>query len=198
MNLLIVTGTSRGLGQAIEAEFAGNGWEICPLSRPAYDLRQPDWISGLVSRLPDAERIVFINNAFDMQIKESVLLSQAQIQDSVQINITTPLALIVAILQRFPHAEIINISSGAAARAIPNWSLYCTGKAALSAFMRNLQAEGVKCLNYEPGVIDTAMQSQIRAADFPGVENFIALKDKLKSAHQVAADLFSIVSEEKY
>lgn len=45
--------------------------------------------------------------------------------------------------------------------------------------------------NLNPGVIDTDMQSNIRRSEFPGVSDFIALKDdgKQKSPEMVAKSL---------
>ena len=45
--------------------------------------------------------------------------------------------------------------------------------------------------NLNPGVIDTDMQSNIRRSEFPGVSDFITLKDdgKLKSPEMVAKSL---------
>ena len=48
-----------------------------------------------------------------------------------------------------------------------------------------------RVLNLNPGVIDTDMLSTIRRSEFPGVQDFIALKNdgKLKSPDIVARNL---------
>lgn len=75
---------------------------------------------------------------------------------------------------------LVMISSGAASSTNPGWSAYGAGKAALDQWVRNVGSEqerrgGVVVAAIAPGVIDTAMQEQIRATssdDFPGVERF--------------------------
>jgi benzil reductase ((S)-benzoin forming) len=78
---------------------------------------------------------------------------------------------------------LINISSGAAARAYAGWSAYCASKAAVERFTECVQLEeastGLRAYAVQPGVIDTAMQEQIRASraeDFPALDKFLAIK----------------------
>src|SRR3989338_8714994 len=66
---------------------------------------------------------------------------------------------------------VVNISSGAAKRAIPSWAAYCTSKAALEmlseTFYLEEQEKGrtTKVYCVAPGVVDTPMQAQIRSVD---------------------------------
>jgi benzil reductase ((S)-benzoin forming) len=67
--------------------------------------------------------------------------------------------------------SILNISSGAAQRAVDGWGAYCASKAALDALTRTAQKEqdirssGIRIRSLSPGVLDTAMQEHIRSAD---------------------------------
>ena len=63
------------------------------------------------------------------------------------------------------------------------WAAYCASKAAVDQLSRVLAAEeaghGLRVVALAPGVVDTDMQSAIRATDayrFPSVERFHALK----------------------
>ncbi|MDW5417337.1 SDR family NAD(P)-dependent oxidoreductase [Iodobacter sp. CM08] len=78
--------------------------------------------------------------------------------------------------------------------------LYCASKAGLEHFIRALAAEQslttypVTCINFDPGVMDTEMQAEIRSrstAEFPDVGRFIARKQQglLRQPQQVAAAL---------
>ena len=80
---------------------------------------------------------------------------------------------------------LVNISSGAANRAIPSWAAYCASKAALNMLTETFYLEekekGVEIKVYAvaPGVIDTGMQEQIRSASpeqFSAVDNFKQMK----------------------
>ena len=61
---------------------------------------------------------------------------------------------------------IVNVSSGAAHRALEGWSAYCAGKAGLTMLTRSLHLEarraGVRVHGFQPGVVDTDMQARIR------------------------------------
>jgi NAD(P)-dependent dehydrogenase (short-subunit alcohol dehydrogenase family) len=81
--------------------------------------------------------------------------------------------------------RVLNISSGAGRRAIAGWSAYCAAKAGLDHFTRvtalddPLRPNPARIVSLAPGVIDTAMQGQIRTADpsgFPEQSNFVTLK----------------------
>ena len=72
---------------------------------------------------------------------------------------------------------VINISSGAAFRAIESWSTYCASKSALKMLNScvNEEFSDVKSFSISPGIVDTDMQLKIRSANketFSLVENF--------------------------
>lgn len=74
--------------------------------------------------------------------------------------------------------RIVNVSSGAAVRAFPGLAAYCASKAALRMAGMAVAAEGMErlaILSYEPGVVDTEMQTATRSKardEFPWVETF--------------------------
>ena len=78
------------------------------------------------------------------------------------------------------HTRVVTISSGAAKRPLHGWSSYCVSKAGLDMWTRCLAEEGesenISALAIAPGIVDTAMQKEIRQADessFPLLQNFI-------------------------
>ena len=66
------------------------------------------------------------------------------------------------------HGRIINVSSGAAEHNIEGGGAYCASKAALERFSGTLAAEvegsGVVVTTFRPGIVDTAMQVELRHA----------------------------------
>jgi len=66
------------------------------------------------------------------------------------------------------RGSIVNISSGAASFAAPNWSAYAASKAGLDHFTRSLAVElegtGVRVNSLHPGVVETAMVQTLRTA----------------------------------
>lgn len=62
---------------------------------------------------------------------------------------------------------IVNLSSGAAHRPVAGWSAYCVSKAALAMLTRSTfieHGELVRVYGAQPGMVDTDMQAEIRAA----------------------------------
>jgi NAD(P)-dependent dehydrogenase (short-subunit alcohol dehydrogenase family) len=81
--------------------------------------------------------------------------------------------------------RVLNISSGAGRRPIAGWSAYSAAKAGLDQFSRVTALDEphrpnpARIVSLAPGVIDTDMQGQLRAADpagFPDQANFIGMK----------------------
>ena len=99
------------------------------------------------------------------------------------------------------------ISSGAATGAYPGWSGYCAGKAAVDQWVRTAGLEqaraknGCKILAVAPGVVETAMQQEIRAtpaADFPDVAKFVALHEggELRRPEAVAPEIWALLGRD--
>ena len=116
-----------------------------------------------------------------------------------------------AFVRTFADADcpkfLINVSSGAAYKGYPGWSLYCAAKAGTDNFIRSLAVEQshrerpVIAVNFEPGVVDTAMQEEIRGADethFPVRERFLKLKEDgaLRAPDTVAEALIGLLDRE--
>lgn len=100
--------------------------------------------------------------------------------------------------------KILNISSGLGRRAMAGSALYCAAKAGMDHFSRCValdearRADPVRIVSLAPGVIDTDMQSELRAGDpaaFPDRESFVrlqqtqALSSPAQAAQQVLAYL---------
>lgn len=199
----IVTGHSRGLGAAIAHTLLAQGLPVLGVSRhPAPEqpglsqiaLNLADasavitWLAtpALADWLADASAVWLINNAGQVQpIAALGEQDPAAIAQAVSLNVTAPLLLSNAVLAASRHCverRIMHVSSGAARHAYPGWSVYCATKAALDQHALAVAAErhtGVRVVSLAPGVIDTDMQGEIRAASieqFPLRQRFDALK----------------------
>lgn len=109
----------------------------------------------------------------------------ADIARAVALNVTAPLLLSQGFVQAtadVPDRRIVHVSSGAGRSAYPGWSIYCATKAALDHHARATALDripGLRIASVAPGVIDTAMQAQIRATPterFPLRERFEQMK----------------------
>ena len=81
--------------------------------------------------------------------------------------------------------KVLNISSGLGRRAMAGSAPYCAAKAGMDHFSRAVALDeatrpaGAKIVSLAPGVIDTDMQTALRAADgrgFPDQDNFVQMK----------------------
>lgn len=206
--ILIVTGGSKGIGKGIVAAYLEQGYRIFSISRTAdpdehtavtcfsFDLTQTAGIPALLDSVfahidqKKVQRIVLINNAGTLgQVGSLETLSAATISETIQLNLTAPLILVSAFMACTAGwsctKKIINISSGAAQNPYAGWSAYCATKAGLDMMTKVVAAEqdirphGTKIIAIYPGVVDTAMQTKIRAhtkADFPAIDRFLELK----------------------
>ena len=120
---------------------------------------------------------------------------------ALRVGLETPLLLCAVFLQatrawQVPR-KVLNISSGLGRRPMGSQAAYCAAKAGMDHFTRCLaldeaaQPDGARVCSLAPGVIDTAMQVQLRSAsahDFPDAPNFAQLQHAgmLSSAEQAA------------
>ena len=218
--MYIITGVSRGLGKAIVDELLERNETVIGIGRshnfthPNFsflecDLSQPDEIKKLV--FPTfKDKVTLINNAGILgQVKRISEQTESDLEEIFNVNVTSPLLLlklVYSLVNAKSDFTVINISSGAANRAIPSWSGYCASKAALNMLTETFYLEELEKGNkptvyaLSPGVIDTDMQSQIRSAnqeEFSSVENFRELKtsNNLFSPKEAASRLLSLLNK---
>lgn len=204
----ILTGHSRGLGAAIAADLLGRGVALLGLARAenaelgarfpdaleqvALDLSDAaalaDWLAGdaLARFLAGARTVLLVNNAGTLQpVGPLAAQDPAAIARAVALNVAAPMMLGAAALAAAGDAtdlRVLHVSSGAGRNPVPGWSVYCATKAALDQHARAAaldQTPALRICALAPGVIDTEMQAEIRAAtleQFPLREKFDALK----------------------
>lgn len=225
MKLLIITGGSRGLGQALCRQFESRDYKILEFSRSAphgYSIRI-NLADPEQSRLTIAKAIESIN---PRQLAELILVNNAgmlepigstaskpysDVVKNINTNFVSAVLVLTEIIARFQVADcrkvIVNISSGAALKGRAGWSLYCAAKAGMENFIRSLaleqqtQPQPFIPINIDPGVIDTEMQALIRETspeDFPDVEMFIQRKNQglLAPPDKVAAAVLRILEQQ--
>lgn len=219
----IVTGHSRGLGDAVAADLLGRGIAVLGLARAGNDelaqrhaalLQQTPldlsdtahlqaWLqTGALARFVEgAQRVLLVNNAGVVQPMGAVgILDAGHLARAVALNVTAPLLLANALVAATPDGvqqHVLHVSSGAARNPYAGWGVYCSTKAALDMHARASQLDevsGLRIASVAPGVIDTDMQADIRAAsddDFPLRERFEAMKreGQLESPEAVAYKL---------
>ncbi len=225
MQLFIITGTTKGLGFSLAKKALDQGHFVLSISRESA-FKSPSFINikhdlkktkGLEDKFQKAlkkidlkkiKAIHLINNAAMIAPIESAdHFSLEQIDSHMQVNVIAPIFLTSLVLKTFKKKKCFqtftNISSGAATKTIPAWSLYSSAKAGLRMFTESLasdyqKSENMRFLDFSPGVMDTGMQATIRkqkSKAFSRLEDFKKLKAKnlLLSADTVAMALFTLL-----
>lgn len=204
-DLVILTGHSSGLGLAILEELLQGPYKViaiaqrrlarvqdnlleisCDLSQPIGELLQ-ELRTAIDLQVAALRSITLINNAANSgPIALAGHLDFEAMARSVALNVAAPMQLmnLLAGYQSQVFIRLLQISSGAAHKSYPGWMVYCSCKAAIRMSAQVLAAEaelagsGLRVLIYEPGILDTPMQTELRTLgkeQFPGIDRFLNL-----------------------
>ena len=169
------------------------------------------WLAG---KAKDFASAALVNNAG--MIPAIAPLSDVPASDisaAMRVGVEAPMLLTSAFLKatadwKMPK-KVLNISSGLGRRAMASQAGYCAAKAAMDHFTRCLALEealkphGAKVCSLAPGVIDTDMQVQLRAAPdntFPDKANFVGMKHSgaLTSPQDAAGRLIAYMARTEF
>jgi NAD(P)-dependent dehydrogenase (short-subunit alcohol dehydrogenase family) len=177
---IIVTGASRGIGQAIAIELDRRGFQVAALSRSGScpvgfsmvcDMTDEKSIVGAIREISARGPIVgLVNNAGAHEAGRSAELSLADFEACMRLNAS---AVLVASRESYPHLKqagdslIVNIGSFFDRLAVAENLAYCASKAAVGAMTRCLASEwakdGIKVLDVAPGYIETELNRDFLA-----------------------------------
>jgi 3-oxoacyl-[acyl-carrier protein] reductase len=187
----LVTGASRGIGEATARRFAELGANVVLAARTATDIERISHDIGAaatfvecdVSRYDDvAAAVAAALDTFgrlDVLVNNAGLIEPiARIEDSdpdawghvVDVNVKGVYhglrAAYLAMKER--GGLIVNLSSGAAGGLLEGWSHYCATKAAVLSLTRNAHNEwhsrGINVVGLSPGTVATDMQHAIKGS----------------------------------
>ena len=222
---VLITGHSHGLGAALAAAWLETGACVIGLARrtnPELAATYPDQLQETAINLADSQAVLAYtrSDAFRHICQEADTLwlfnnagtvapsaplgAQADddITHALNLNITAPLLLANAtVAHARERVRIVHISSGAARKPYPGWSIYGASKAALDRHAADAAAEGVRIVSLAPGVVDTVMQAGMRADPaFPLRDQFAALHadGKLQSASDTAAQILAYCQSDQF
>lgn len=185
----LITGASRGIGEAAARKLAAYGCNVVLAARSAKDIeRIAGEIGGNavaatcdVTRFSDLERAVniaqerfggldiLVNNAGTIDPIARLEASDPKgWQTAININL---MGVYHGLRAAYPamHGKggvIVNISSGAATSALEGWSHYCASKAAVLSLTKcahkEWAAQGIRVIGLSPGTVATNMQRAIK------------------------------------
>ena len=211
--MIIVTGASRGLGQAITDRLTNSGEKVIGLARSTDGLEvegiQCD-VSDYASVKNAARKVkrmnapvkAFINAAGVASMNMAVTTDESTVQKLIQTNLVGTIyccQLFAPIMLRQKHGSFINFSTIAVALALKGESVYAASKAGVEGFSRTFAREmadfnvRVNCI--APGPIKTDL---LRGITETQIENII-LQQVIPKQFQKSdvCDLVDLLIDEK-
>lgn len=159
---VLITGASRGIGEALAHGFAGAGASVALVARTqsaiemlaaelggsahAADLADPTQVVGLIARIEDevGPVDVLVNNAGIESTAGFVDAPDDELRRVTEVNYLAPAELCrqaVPRMLRRGGGHIVNVSSMAGCSVFPGLVTYCASKAALSHFTAGMRAD---------------------------------------------------------
>ncbi|MCY0096278.1 SDR family oxidoreductase [Hoeflea ulvae] len=186
----LITGASRGIGEAASRILAGYGANVVLAARSTRDTARIAAEIGdkAIAVTCDVAQYIDVENAVKLAVDSfggldflvnnaGVIDPIARIEDSdpeawdqvVDINfkgVYHGLRAAIPVMKKRGGGVIINISSGAATGALEGWSHYCATKAGVLSLTRCAHAEcaadNIRVVGLSPGTVATDMQRSIR------------------------------------
>lgn len=204
MSLIVVTGTSRGLGREMACEFAAAGHTVCGCGRSQHhmqslqhelgdqhsfqsvDVAKDDEVAAWAVAIQDRFGVpdILINNAALINSNASLWeINAAEFDNLLSVNISgtanTIRHFVPAMVQR-QSGLIVNFSSGWGRSVAAHVAPYCATKWAIEGLTQALAAElpdGMAAVPLNPGIINTEMLQTCfgnGASGFAGAKSWAA------------------------
>lgn len=222
LRLALVSGGSRGLGQALCEQLLAEGFQVLEFSRAApyrfsvrSDLADPALARAVIAATlmrfdpRTVEELLVISNAGMLQpIGPVERQTPTSIVANLNANLVAPVAWLGAVLAHFqdsPARKVIaQITSGAARRPHAGLALYGAAKAGMEHFLRVLaheqegRAQPFIAVSIDPGALDTDMQAELRSAaahDLPHRADFEQRQQRgqLASSAATATEIIALL-----
>mgnify|MGYP001354665745 FL=1 len=211
--MIIVTGASRGLGQAITERLIERGEEVIGLARNTNGLKinaiecdVSDYAS-LKNASKEVKRMkkpvkAFINAAGVASMNMAVTTDESTVQKLIQTNLVGTIyccQLFAPIMLRQKQGSFINFSTIAVALALKGESVYAASKAGVESFSRTFAREmadfnvRVNCI--APGPIRTDLLRGITDAQIEKITSQQVIQKQFQKSD--VCDLVELLLDEK-
>ena len=196
--VVVITGASRGIGEAAARYLADQGHKVVLAARSVESVKQiadeiGDHALGVSCDVSDYDQVkamvdqtvahfgrldVIVNNAGLLEpIHRLTDFEPSDWDKVIDVNVKGVFYAMHAclpVMEEQGDGVIINISSGAAYNALEGWSHYCASKAAVLQLTRSGHKEHgpkIKVVGLSPGTVATAMQVNIKDSGMNPVSN---------------------------
>lgn len=168
--LVLITGASSGIGQALALAYLQHGWRVALLARRTDVLQQ--WLSSLPMALPPSQACILgadVGDADGMLGAAQQCIAQMGLPDVVVANAGISLGVdtaeredldvfeqvlrtntlgvahtfhpFIRAMQARGHGKLVGIASVAGIRGLPGHAAYCASKAAVISYCESLRGE---------------------------------------------------------
>jgi NAD(P)-dependent dehydrogenase (short-subunit alcohol dehydrogenase family) len=218
MNILI-TGSSRGLGEALAMEYLKKGNSVFGISRSKSDIliKNSNYkhlhldLNSEINIKEDVGHFLKETETIDLVILNAGILpsvddmehtSLDEIKKVMQVNVWSNKLLIDALSKnRKEIKQIVAISSGAAVSGARGWNAYAISKAALNMMISLYSKEKPEThfTSLAPGVIETGMQDYLcglpKEKDFPVIKRLKEMRanGEMMTADEAAENLIRVI-----
>lgn len=212
-DLIVVTGTSGGLGRAIAAKAISDGYHVVGIARRTvstndlgvdageydhvqFDLADLESIGGVVADIVSrfGKPYGLVNNAAVGTDGLLPTMHNTEIEQLVRLNVTSPMILTKFMIRHMistRRGRIVNVSSIVARTGYRGLAAYGATKAAMEGFTRSLArdvgARSVTVNAVAPGFLATEMTSGLDDADLERIMRRAALGRFAEPAEVAAA-----------
>lgn len=222
MKLIIVTGSSKGLGLAICEDLLKNGYKIVGIARSlsnefkelqqtfkdklfykTYDFNSIENIHELVKSITKEHGSIYglVNNAALGHDGILGTMHETQISELIRVNVEAPIILTKYVSRSMLmklNGRIINISSIIASTGFNGLSVYGATKASLNGFTKSLARElgkaNITVNSVAPGYMQTAMTSGLQGKKLESIKRR-SPSGKLAEVYDVAGIVTFLMSE---
>ncbi len=188
-SLVVITGASSGIGEAIAQRFSEAGYPLLLLARRLEHLEALELPNTICSKVDVTDSKAFRQSIADAEEKYGaveclvnnagvMLLGDITNQDTDEwrkmfdVNVLALLTGMQAVLEQMKarnSGTIINISSIAGKKTFPSHAAYCGTKFAVHAMSENVREEvadfGVRVITIAPGAVETELLSHTTSAE---------------------------------
>tara|TARA_B100000902_G_scaffold300532_1_gene288126 strand:- start:3894 stop:4589 length:696 start_codon:yes stop_codon:yes gene_type:complete len=193
--VILVTGSSRGIGKQIYEDFKSLGGEVIGLSSKDCDFSNPEEVQHRFSQRTlgiDWNKIdVLVNNAGINKIATFENISYEDYTDIMNVNLHAPFLIsqeISKIMKKNKYGRIVNISSIWGTKTKERRAAYTTSKSAINGLTKTMSVElaryNILVNTVSPGFTMTEM-----------TEKILTKAEKLALMSQVPVRRFATVSD---
>tara|TARA_X000000950_G_C13888118_1_gene649723 strand:+ start:1507 stop:2220 length:714 start_codon:yes stop_codon:yes gene_type:complete len=183
--VVLITGSSRGIGKKISDNFETLGAKIIKLNSSHYDFKNDEDLKKLKLFISKQKKIdILINNAAINYSENNLNFSEEKFDHLFKVNLKAPFLItseVSKIMKKNKYGKIINISSIASIRVREGKTAYTSSKFAIEGFTKALAVElskfNILVNSVAPGFIDTDMtRTMLSKNEIKKLSNQVPLK----------------------